>query len=126
LAEFVDGVRERLRGERVTLLNASVRAVPAEDAFLSYAPADRLAVVLYLAKSTDCGGTAAMVRVTSDLIDLSTRLGGRFFLPYQLHYSAGQLARAYPEIREFFRLQRELDPDGLSTSMFYRRFGESL
>ena len=31
--------------------------------------------------------------------------GGRFFLPYQLHYSREQLVRAYPEIDAFFARQ---------------------
>ena len=124
-AEFVDGARERLRGSSIVLLNASVRAVPGEDNLLTYAPGHRFAVVFYLSQSTDRQGSEAMARVTSELIDLSSRLGGRFFLPYQLHYSAAQLLRAYPEAPEFFRAKREIDPAGLFTSTFYRKYSEA-
>lgn len=48
---------------------------------------------------------------------------GRFFLPYQLHFSAAQLQRAYPEIDAFFKAKRAFDPGGLLTNTFYERFG---
>jgi len=56
------------------------------------------------------------------LIDLAARVGGTFFLPYQLHYSAAQLERAYPGVREFFATKRQLDPSGLLTNTFYETY----
>ena len=59
--------------------------------------------MLYLNQPTDAEGTERMRRLTSDLIDLTQRFGGRFFLPYQLHYTPAQLERSYPEIRAILR-----------------------
>jgi hypothetical protein len=64
--------------------------------------------------------------LTRDLIDLSSRVGGRFFLPYQLHYTAQQLERAYPEIRAFFAAKKRYDPDLLLTNTFYEKYSGSL
>lgn len=123
---FVDGLRRIVREERANLLNASVRVVHRDDTALSYAPSDgMLAVVLYLNQATDAAGNEQMKRLTGRLIDLCSDHGGRFFLPYQLHYSAAQLERAYPEIRAFFQAKREIDPDGLLTNTFYERYGQS-
>jgi FAD/FMN-containing dehydrogenase len=121
---FVDGLRRIVQEEKANLLNASVRVVHREDIALSYAPADdMLAVVLYLNQPTTQTGTAAMARLTGRLIDLCADHGGRFFLPYQLHYTAAQLQRSYPEIDAFFAAKRRLDPGELLTSTFYERFG---
>ena len=81
-----------------------------------------LAIVLYLNQTTDREGHDRMVRVTREVIDLSTRHRGRFFLPYQLHYSREQLERAYPEIGAFFAARREFDPQGLFTNTLAERF----
>jgi FAD/FMN-containing dehydrogenase len=124
---FVDALRLITREEDANLLNASVRVVHREDNALSYAPADgMLAVVLYLNQTTDRAGTGQMARLTSRLIDLCSDVGGRFFLPYQLHYTAAQLERAYPEIRGVFAAKREIDPEGLLTNTFYERFAPEL
>ncbi len=121
---FVDGLRQVVQEERANLLNASVRVVHREDVALSYAPADdMLAVVLYLNQPATRSGTEAMAALTSRLIDLTADQGGRFFLPYQLHYSAAQLRRSYPEIDAVFAAKRDLDPEQLLTSTFYERFG---
>ncbi len=121
---FIDGLRRIVREEWANLLNASVRVVHREDNALSYAPADGMfAVVLYLNQRTDAAGNDAMKRLTGRLIDLCSDRRGRFFLPYQLHYSAAQLERAYPDIRAFFRAKQELDPQGLLSNTFYERFG---
>jgi FAD/FMN-containing dehydrogenase len=119
---FVDGLRGIVRAAGANLLNASVRVVHAEDTVLTYAPTDMFAIVLYVNQSADAGGNARMRRLTADLVDLAARHGGIFFLPYQLHYSAEQLARSYPHIGDFFAAKRQWDPTGLFTNTFYERF----
>jgi FAD/FMN-containing dehydrogenase len=123
---FIDGLRRIVRDTRANLLNASVRVVHREDNVLTYAPADMFAVVLYLNQATDAAGNARMSGLTRELIDLAVELGGTFFLPYQLHYSATQLQQAYPAIREFFASKRRYDPAGLLTSTFYEKYSPAL
>jgi FAD/FMN-containing dehydrogenase len=120
--EFVDGLRQATLDNQANLLNASVRVVHREDNFLTYAPADMFAVVLYLNQTTDEKGTAKMAQLTGKLIDLTSDLGGRFFLPYQLHYTAAQLRRAYPEIDAFFRAKDQYDPGHVLTNTFYNKY----
>jgi FAD/FMN-containing dehydrogenase len=126
LLPFIDGLRDAVRKHRANLLNASVRVVGQEDNFLSYAPAPAYSVVLYLNQRADADGNARMARLTSDLIDLTHSQGGRFFLPYQLHYAPVQLERSYPEIRAFFAEKRKWDPDGLLRNSWYDRFAPEL
>ena len=125
LVPFVDGLREIITRNDATLLNASVRVVHREENFLSYAPADMFSVVLYINQPTTPEGNAQMAQVTGELIDLSSSLGGRFFLPYQLHYTPEQLRTAYPQIDEFFAAKQRFDPDGLFSNTWYERFGSS-
>jgi FAD/FMN-containing dehydrogenase len=73
-------------------------------------------------QSTDAAGDAKMKRLTGALIDLADRHGGRFFLPYQLHYDAAQLKRAYPQIGAVFAAKHKYDPDGLFSNRFYETF----
>ena len=122
LVSFIDGMRTLFRVQNANLVNASIRAVDAETNALSYAPRPAFSVVLYLNQPTDAAGSGAMAKLTSDLIDLCDREGGRFFLPYQLHYSAPQLARSYPEIGAFFAEKRRWDPDGLFSNSWYARY----
>lgn len=122
IVPFIDGMRAILRDQKANLVNASIRAVGREDNALSYAPAPAFSVVLYLNQPTDDAGTAAMRQLTGALIDLTLAKGGRFFLPYQLHYSPDQLVRSYPEIGAFFAAKRQWDPDGLFSNSWYARY----
>ncbi len=122
---FVDGLRQIMTDHAVTLLNASVRVVHREDNFLTYAPADMFSIVLYINQSTDEAGHARMRQVTGELIDLTTRLNGRFFLPYQLHYTPEQLQKAYPQINAFFEAKKRYDPRLILTNTFYEKYSRS-
>lgn len=122
LLPFIAELKRLLVEQKVNLVNASVRAVDKEDNALSYAPAAAFSVVLYINQPTDAEGTRRMARLTSDLIDLSVRQGGRFFLPYQLHYTPAQLQASYPEIGAFFAEKRRWDPDGLFSNSWYARY----
>jgi FAD/FMN-containing dehydrogenase len=122
LIQFIDGLRRITLAHRANLLNASVRVVHQEDNLLTYAPRDMFAVVLYLNQKTDDEGNARMKKLTGELIDYTSSLGGRFFLPYQLHYTADQLRRAYPEIDQFFRAKQKYDPGAVLTNTFYNKY----
>lgn len=122
IVPFINDMREIFRAQDTNLVNASIRAVNAEANALSYAPAPAFSVVLYINQSTDAQGNEKMRRLTSDLIDLAQRHGGRFFLPYQLHYTPEQLERSYPEIRNFFAAKRRWDPEGRFTNSWYARY----
>ncbi len=122
LVSFVDGLRRIAIADHANLLNASVRVVHREDNFLNYAPTDMFAIVLYLNQTTDAEGAARMATLTRDLIELTIGLGGRFFLPYQLHYTGDQLRRSYPEIGEFFRAKDVYDPEHILTNTFYTKY----
>jgi FAD/FMN-containing dehydrogenase len=122
IVPFIDGMRAIFQDQHANLVNASIRAVGTEDNALSYAPRPAFSVVLYLNQPTTAAGNAAMRRLTGDLIDLTVREGGRFFLPYQLHYTPEQLGRSYPEIGGFFAAKRRWDPDGLFSNTWYARY----
>jgi FAD/FMN-containing dehydrogenase len=125
LVPFLTGLREIVRRNHANLLNASVRVVGSEHNLLTYAPTPAYSVVLYFNQRTDAAANAKMARLTSDLIDLTHQVGGRFFLPYQLHYSPAQLERSYPEIGRFFAAKRKWDPNGLFTNSWYERYAPS-
>ncbi len=122
LIPFLAEMKALFRARRANLLNASIRAVDGEDNALSYAPSQAFSVVLYLNQPTDTAGNEAMRALTSDLIDLTHKHGGRFFLPYQLHYSPAQLAASYPEIGTFFAAKRRFDPGERFINTWYLRY----
>lgn len=118
--EFIAAAREILAGQKLPVLNASVRIVDAEDVALSYAVEPAFSLVLYINQPTTPEGDADMRAVTRAMIDATLAHGGRFFLPYQLHYTGEQLLRSYPELPAFLQAKDDYDPDGLFTSTFYR------
>lgn len=126
LVPFVDGLRRIALANRANLLNASIRVVHEEDNLLTYAPGPMFAVVLYVNQKTDEEGTGRMARFTRELIDLTIGSGGRFFLPYQLHYSPEQLRRSYPEIQAFFQAKDTYDPEHLLTNTFYNTYAPAI
>jgi FAD/FMN-containing dehydrogenase len=120
---FVDGLRKIVQDYDVNLLNASVRVIHPESNFLNYAPTEMYSIVLYINQPTTLEGNEKMGKVTRELIDLTADVDGRFFLPYQLHYTPEQLQRSYPMIADFFAAKKAYDSDGLFTNMWYEKYG---
>ncbi|WP_348629442.1 FAD-binding oxidoreductase [Mesorhizobium sp. M7A.T.Ca.US.000.02.2.1] len=118
--EFIAEAREILRDQTLPVLNASVRIVHKEDVALTYAPEPAYSLVLYINQPTDADGNAKMRALTRALIDATIKHGGRFFLPYQLHYTARELLASYPELPAFLAAKRQYDPTELFSSTFYR------
>lgn len=119
---YIDGVRGIMQENDVNLLNASIRVVHKEDNFLNYAPEEMFSLVLYINQRTDAKSNERIGVVTRALIDLTAQHGGRFFLPYQLHYTDEELEESYPEIRSFFAEKGRYDPDRRLTNTFYEKY----
>ena len=117
---MIAGARKIMLEHDANLLNASVRVVDAADIALPYATEPAFSLVLYINQRTDAEGNARMRALTRALIDLTIQNGGRFFLPYQLHYTAGQLLASYPELPSFLEAKRQYDPEEVFVSTFYR------
>ncbi len=117
---FLGKARGILQEGGLPVLNASVRVVHKEDTKLNYAPEPAFSLVLYINQKTGAAGDAKMRALTRALIDACLSEGGRFFLPYQLHYTGKQLLAAYPELPAFVAAKRAYDPGGLLTSTWYR------
>lgn len=122
LAAFVADAREVLREHDAELLSASIRSVGTGQVLLDYAPGPRLSVVLYLSQRTTAEGDRDMADLTERLVALALEHGGTFYLPYQQHYTRGELLRAYPDADEFFALKDARDPERLFMNGFYGRF----
>jgi FAD/FMN-containing dehydrogenase len=119
---FVDGLRQIVLDQDVNLLNASVRVIHPENNFLNYAPGEMYSIVLYINQPTTPEGNEKMGQLTRELIDLTAEVSGRFFLPYQLHYTPEQLQGSYPMIGDFFAAKKVYDPEGLFTNTFYEKY----
>lgn len=123
---YIDGMKKIILDNGANLLNASVRVVHKESNFLNYSPTDTFSIVLYLNQTTDEEGNQKMQKVTQELIDLTIAHRGRFFLPYQLHYTAEQLEKSYPEFRSFLVKKKQYDQQERLTSTFYKKYSAGI
>ena len=123
MPDFVDGLRGIVKRDGVNLLNVTIRVVHKDTiTALPYAKQNMFAFVLYFNQKLNEADCRALQKATIDLIDLTTKLDGTYYLPYQLFYSKEQLHKAYPEIDAFFAAKEKYDPDGLFTNKFYEKY----
>jgi FAD/FMN-containing dehydrogenase len=121
---FIRQVQEIVPRRKADLLNVTVRYVaPDNDSFLRYADQEMFAFVMLFNQSASAAGDAAMQVTTRDLIDAALDCDGRYYLPYRLHATPGQVQRAYPQAARFFALKRQYDPEELFQNEFYLRYG---
>jgi len=124
MPEFIDGLRSVVNRNRANLLNVTIRTVHKDGiTALPYAKDNMFAFVLYFNAKFNQKDMAVLRQTTSDLIDAAQRVGGTYYLPYQLAYSREQLRRSYPEVDDFFSAKRRFDPLELFSNMFYEKFG---
>jgi hypothetical protein len=124
MPEFVNSLRTVVKKNKANLLNVTIRTVHKDDVTaLPYAKEDMFAFVLYFNVGFDNRDNETLRKTTSDLIDATQRVGGTYYLPYQLFYSKQQLRRSYPEVDDFFVAKRKYDPTELLSSKFYEKYG---
>ena len=108
---FAALLRRILLAHEVNALNVSIRHSPADPGTLMrWAPRDVFSFVLYYKQRSSRWADADASRWTRQLIDAALGMGGRYYLPYRLHATKAQFARAYPEAEAFAALKARIDP----------------
>ena len=111
-ADFLQASRDIIPQSYQELLNVTLRWVEQDaTSLLSYAPqGPRIAAVMLFSQEISARSEADMARMTQDMIDAVTALGGAYYLPYRPHATVGQFAATYPRAAEFAALKRQIDP----------------
>ena len=121
---FVAAMQKLIPQHGANLLNVTVRSINEDkDTFLRYADQAMIAFVMLFVQERSDSGEQKMQRLTQDIIDAALQHGGRYYLPYRLHATSEQFAKAYPQASEFFDLKRKYDPDVLFQNKFYLQYG---
>lgn len=120
---FVDEMRRILLEDQMNVFNITVRYVPRdEEALLSYAYEDMLAVVILINQGLSEEAQERGEKTTQKLVDSVIKHRGTYYLPYQLYPTDGQLGTMYPNFDSFIELKRKYDPEERFMNMFYERY----
>ena len=115
-----------LARRRPDLLNITLRNVATDrDTFLRYARTEVFGLVMLFHQKRDADAEAAMRDLAHELIDAALDCEGTSYLPYRLHATPEQFARAYPQAAAFFEAKRRHDPAEIFQNEFYRRYGRA-
>ena len=120
---FVDGLRATALSDGIDLQNVTTRFVAGSDqALLSYAPDDRIAVVLYISLWLTEAGIKEAGDWTRELVDKAQALDGSYYLAYQRWPTQEQLRESYPNFDKFLSEKAHFDPAGRFSNQFYSHY----
>ncbi len=123
LVEFIEMVRPILKKTAFNVVNVSIRhALPDTGSFLAWAPTEVFSLVIYYRQKTDKETRESIAKITRELISAAVKVGGRYYLPYQIHATSEQFHQAYPRAKEFFALKQKWDPLNRLTNSLWDRY----
>jgi len=110
--EFEKAMAEIFIRFNVNVLNVSIRHAKADPGtYLAWAREEVFAFVVYYKQRTDAVSKNAVAVWTRGLAEAVTSVNGAYYLPYQVHPTAEQFHKAYPNAQKLFELKNKLDPD---------------
>ncbi len=103
-----------------SILNISIRYIPQDkNSLLAWARKDvfSFTIVYHLDKTQ--ASMDRSVEWSSQLIQAAVDSGGSYYMPFQIHETTEQFARAYPDAGYFFRLKEQADPNNRFINMLW-------
>ena len=114
-----------LEKEEINLLNITVRYVNKdEEAVLSYAKEDMFALVLLINQGKSKNDIEKTENVIHQMIDVTLKHDGSYYLPYYSYPTQAQMDEAYPRNKEFFQLKKQFDPNEVFMNLFYKEYSQ--
>lgn len=112
MEKFVNDAKIILNRFNVNVINISIRHALADtESLLTWAPEEVFAFVLYYKQGTSSYHKGEVAVWTRELIEVSIKNDGKYYLPYQAHATVEQFHKSYPQAKELFKLKNELDPE---------------
>ncbi len=100
-----------LKKNKVNVINISIRSAKQDPgSLLAWARTAEFSFVIYYKQGTRAVDKEKVKNWTRQLIDEVIKNNGAYYLPYQIHATPDQFARAYPNAPKFFQLKKQLDP----------------
>ena len=100
-----------LRENNVNVINISIRNARQDPGtLLAWARTEVFSFVIYYKQGTREADKVKVGNWTRKLIDAVIANNGTYYLPYQIHATPEQFAKAYPNSAKFFALKKQLDP----------------
>lgn len=122
-AEFLELCRQVIPGSYQEFLNVTLRFVDTDStSWLSYATVPRIAAVMSFTQEMSARAEADMTRLTQELIEGVTAIGGSYYLPYRPHARLDQFAAAYPRAGAFAAAKQSLDPGLIFRNNLWDRY----
>ncbi|GAB0174961.1 MAG: hypothetical protein HHAS10_08400 [Candidatus Altimarinota bacterium] len=124
---FVPKMAEIFQRHNANIVNISIRhALPDNGSILAWAKEEVFAFVVYYNQETTLPRKREVAVWTRELIDVVLGVGGRYYLPYQLHGSLSQIKKAYPRFQEYCDIKQKYDPSGkFSNSLLEKYYFET-
>lgn len=109
--EFVPKMSSIFRRHNVNVINVSIRhAFPDPGSYLAWAPDEVFSFVIYYRQGTSESAKKRVKQWTRELVDAAIAVGGRHYLPYQIHATEDQFRRGYKNFQKFFDVKTQYDP----------------
>jgi FAD/FMN-containing dehydrogenase len=120
LPAFMANVRRDARANEFDIIYGTIRVIEQDDeTVLAWAREPWACIVFNLHVNHTAAGLQKAERDFRRLIDRAAGFGGSYYLTYHRWATAEQVERCHPRMREFLRLKRQHDPNGVFTSDWY-------
>jgi len=63
-----------------------------------------------------------MKDLTNQMVDVTIKNNGTFYLPYRLHIDKEKMRKVYTQADTFFELKRKYDPQEIFNNKFYQHY----
>lgn len=123
LTAFMETVRGDFLRQQTELIYGTVRLIERDDeTFLAWAKERYACVVFNLHVTHDAVGLIKAQYDFRRLIDRALQFDGSYYLTYHRWATREQVAACYPQMPEFLRLKRCLDPSEVFQSDWYQHY----
>lgn len=126
LLSFLAQAAQALRDLGSEVIYGTIRIIERDTtSFLPWASDDFACVIFNLRTPHTDEGRQRTTQAFRALVDISSQLGGSFFLTYHRYATAAQVERCYPRFRHWLELKKKHDPEELFCSDWYRHYRDA-
>jgi FAD/FMN-containing dehydrogenase len=121
--DYINDLKTVLPNNKIDLLNITIRGVYKDsDSYLNYARENVFGFVFLFNQKKTKKDEEEMRKLTKQLVKVSEKYKGTYYLPYRLHIDKETFRNVYPQGEDFFKLKLKYDPNEVFKNKFYDHY----